>query len=257
MAEGVTSGGLLIRGLNKRFGGIVVADGIDLELAPGRVVGLIGPNGAGKTSLFNLVSGVVRQDSGSVSLDGTALDSMPSFRRARLGLVRTWQNLRLFPSLSVLDNLLVGERDYPAESLVTTILQPGCIRRSDAATRSHALDVLRRTGLLDLADAPIQRVPFGQQKLVGVARALMNEPRCLLMDEPMAGVEAKTYAVVQSVVRELAASGIAICVVEHNVGFIRDLCDEGVFMFAGRVLARGPVGDIIADPRLTELYFGT
>jgi branched-chain amino acid transport system ATP-binding protein len=251
------SDGLVIRGLNKRFGGIVVADEIDLELPPGKVVGLIGPNGAGKTSLFNLVSGVVRQDSGRVSLGGVALDRLPTYRRARLGLVRTWQNLRLFPSLSVLDNLLIGARDYPAESLATAILRPGRARRAGAAERAHALDVLRRTALLDLADAPVQRVPFGQQKLIGVARALMNRPRCLLMDEPMAGVEAKTYSIVQSVVRDLAAGGIAICVVEHNVGFIRDLCDEGVFMFAGRVLARGPVGDIIADPRLTDLYFGT
>lgn len=249
--------GLAVRGLSKRFGGIVVADGIELDLKPGKVVGLIGPNGAGKTSLFNLVSGVVRQDDGSVSLDGVSLNGLPTYRRARLGLVRTWQNLRLFPSLSVLDNLLVGDRDYPAESLANAVLRPGRIRQAGDAGRAHALEVLRRTGLLELADAPVQRVPFGQQKLIGVARALMNRPRCLLMDEPMAGVEAKTYGIVQGVVRDLAAEGIAVCVVEHNVGFVRDLCDEGVFMFAGRVLARGPVGDIIADPRLTELYFGT
>ncbi|MDR3529532.1 MAG: ABC transporter ATP-binding protein [Rhodopila sp.] len=249
--------GLEVTNLSKRFGGIVVADAIDLTVPSGRIVGLIGPNGAGKTSFFNLVSGVVPPDAGRIVLDGKNMTDLKMPQRARLGLARTWQNLRLFPSLSVLDNLLIGARDYPGERLATLVFQPGRIRRTGKAERLKALEVLERTGLAGIADTEIANVPFGQQKLIGVARALMNDPRCLLLDEPMAGVEGHAYRAIQKVVRGLAESGVAVCVVEHNVAFIRDLCDEGVFMFAGKVLARGDVESLVADPRLTELYFGT
>lgn len=248
---------LEIRDLNKSFDGIVVADGIDLTLEAGRVVGLIGPNGAGKTSLFNLVSGVVQPDSGAILLDGRPLARLKIHERARRGLSRTWQNLRLFPSLTVLDNLLVAPRDYAGENLLRLVLSPGRVRRECEADRVRARDILARTGLAGVSGKSVGELTFGQQKLVGVARALMNDARCLLLDEPMAGVEGQAYQTIQAVVRDLAATGVAICVVEHNVAFIRDLCDEGVFMFAGKVLSRGPVHDLIADPRLTELYFGT
>jgi branched-chain amino acid transport system ATP-binding protein len=248
---------LSVRGLNKSFGGIVVADNIDLDLKNGHVLGLIGPNGAGKTSLFNLVCGVIKADQGVIRLDGQQIDGLPSYKRARLGLARTWQNLRLFPSLTVIDNLLLGPRAYGGEKIMDLVLSPRRIAANGALSRARALSILERTGLADLADKRIQDLSFGQQKLIGVARALMNDGRVLLLDEPMAGVEGHAYAAIQRVVREVAASGVAICVVEHNVTFIRDLCDEGVFMFAGKVLARGAVKDLIADPRLTELYFGT
>jgi len=248
---------LEIKSLNKSFDGIVVADDINLSLPAGRIVGLIGPNGAGKTSLFNLISGVVKPDSGTVTLDGQRLDGRKSYERARLGLSRTWQNLRLFPSLSVLDNLMIAPRHYHGESLMRVVFVPGAVRRAEAESRAKALAVLERTGLAAVTYKPASDLTFGQQKLVGVARALMNDCRCLLLDEPMAGVEGQAYETIQKVVREVAQSGVAVCVVEHNVAFIRDLCDEGVFMFAGKVLARGAVGDLIADPRLTELYFGT
>lgn len=244
-------------GLSKRFGGIVVADRIDLDLVAGRVLGLIGPNGAGKTSLFNLISGVVKPDAGELRLEGKSLDGLDIHRRARMGLARTWQNLRLFPSLTVIDNLIVGPRAYPSDGLIRMMLMPGRARAEEQAIREKAHSVLERTGLSDVADTPAADLTFGQQKLVGVARALMSDPRCLLLDEPMAGVEGQAYRTVQNVVRSLAQAGVAVCVVEHNVAFVRDLCDEGVFMFAGKVLARGPVESLIADPRLTELYFGT
>lgn len=248
---------LVAENLSKRFGGIVVADAIDLTLHRGKVLGLIGPNGAGKTSFFNLVCGVVKPDSGKIMLDGASLEGEPIRNRAKLGLARTWQNLRLFPSLSVFDNLMLGTRDYSADRLVDVLLRPRIVASREKAARERAAMVLERTGLADIANKPIQDITFGQQKLVGVARALMNDAKCLLLDEPMAGVEGQAYALIQKTVREVAASGVAVCVVEHNVAFIRDLCDEGVFMFAGKVMARGTVEELIADPQLTELYFGT
>lgn len=247
---------LEIRGLSKSFGGIVVADAIDLDMPAGRILGLIGPNGAGKTSLFNLVTGVFPQDAGSISLDGTSLDRLALHERARLGLSRTWQHVRLFPSLSVIDNLVVGARDYPGERLTRVLLRPGAVQSASrhAADKGHG--ILERMRLGDVADKAISDLPYGQQKLVGVARALMNDARCLLLDEPMAGVEGMAYETMQRVVREVADQGVAVCVVEHNVAFVRDLCDDAVFMFQGRILARGNVQDLTANPQLTELYFG-
>ena len=247
---------LQISGLSKSFGGIIVADQIDLVMRPGRILGLIGPNGAGKTSLFNLVSGLYAPNAGTVSLDGTSLDALALHERARRGLARTWQHVRLFPSLSVLDNLIIGARNYPAESLVTLMFRPGKIHAAAKAARAKALNILARIGLPDTADKSVGDLPYGQQKLVGVARALMNDAHCLLLDEPMAGVEGQAYEAMQKIVREVAQSGVAVCVVEHNVAFIRDLCDEAVFMFQGRILARGSIAELIANPELTELYFG-
>ena len=247
---------LEIKGLSKSFGGIVVADNVDLVMRQDRILGLIGPNGAGKTSLFNLVSGLYVPDSGTVTLDGKALDDLALHERVRRGLARTWQHVRLFPSLSVIDNVIIGARHYPAESLVTLMFAPRKVRAAAEAARTKAQAILARIGLLDTADKSIGDLPYGQQKLVGVARALMNDARCLLLDEPMAGVEGQAYEAMQRIVRDVAASGVAVCVVEHNIAFIRDLCDEAVFMFQGRILARGSVAELIANPELTELYFG-
>ncbi len=251
------SGTLKVRGLNKSFGGIVVADTIDLDLHAGKVLGLIGPNGAGKTSLFNLISGIVRPESGTVELDDKMLNRLAVHKRARLGLSRTWQHVRLFPSLTVLDNLLIEPREYSADRLLSSLLLPARSARSEEGTLERARGVLTLTGLESVTETPAVDLTYGQQKLVGLARALMNEPRCLLLDEPMAGVEGQAYDIIKKVIRTLTDRGVAVCVVEHNVAFIRNLCDEGVFMFAGKVLARGSVEDLIADPRLTELYFGT
>jgi len=247
---------LEIKRLSKRFGGIVVADNVDLSLPKGRILGLIGPNGAGKTSLFNLVSGVYPPNSGSVMLDGRRLDGLTLHERARHGLGRTWQHVRLFPSLSVIDNIIIGARHYPAESLVTLMFGPTRIRAAGEAARAKAQDILARMGLSNTAGKSIGDLPYGQQKLIGVARALMNDAKCLLLDEPMAGVEGQAYETMQKIVRDVAASGVAVCVVEHNIAFVRDLCDEAVFMFQGRILARGTVAGLIANPELTELYFG-
>ncbi len=134
---------------------------------------------------------------------------------------------------------MVGPRRYLGDRLLRLALDPAGVRAQEAGTRRRAEEVLERTRLSGVAATPAADLTFGQQKLVGVARALMNDARCLLLDEPMAGVEGQAYEIMQQVVREVAEGGVAVCVVEHNVAFIRDLCDEGVFMFAGKVLAAG------------------
>jgi branched-chain amino acid transport system ATP-binding protein len=244
------------RDLVKRFGGLLATGRVDLAIEPGEIRGLIGPNGAGKTSLFNLITGVVKPESGAVLLDGAPLGRLKFHRRIHRGLSRTWQNVRLFPSLPVLDNLLIATHEYPGERLVNVLLGRRRLKDHDRLARDKATDILARMGLANVAGSLVTDLPYGQQKLVGVARALMGEAKCLLLDEPMAGVEGASYAAMQRVVREVADRGVAVCVVEHNVAFVRDLCDEGIFMFAGAIMARGSVAELTRDPQLTELYFG-
>jgi branched-chain amino acid transport system ATP-binding protein len=246
-----------IKGLCKRFGGIVVADQLSLSIRRGEIVGLIGPNGAGKTSLFNLVTGFVPADAGEITVNGRRIDGLPSHARARIGVARTWQNARIFHSLSVFDNLLIGARDYPGESVFNNAFRRAEIARLRTESCARAEDVLKRVRLDHKADAFASDLSFGQQKLLAIGRALMNNGPCLLLDEPMAGVAGHIYETIGDVIRSEAAGGTAVCLVEHNVGFVRDLCQRGVFMFTGRIMADGPVDELLKDRRLTELYFGS
>ena len=248
---------LRIDNLCKSFGGIVVADHIDLTISAGEILCLIGPNGAGKTSLFNLISGVVPQDAGKIQLQGRDIAGMSLHNRARAGVARTWQHMRLFRTMTVLENLMMGPRDYPGESLLGSVLGLGRVRRAETAAHAQAMGILERMGLAQTAETIVVDLPFGQQKLIGLARALMNDGRLLLLDEPMAGVEGSNYETMQRVVHDEAAAGRAVCVVEHNVGFIKDLCTTAVFMAQGKILQRGTVDELTRSRELTELYFGT
>jgi ABC-type branched-subunit amino acid transport system ATPase component len=247
---------LHLEGVCKRFGGIVVADEITLEIERGQILGLIGPNGAGKTSLFNIISGVVPADAGDIRVAGASVTGKGIHARARMGIARTWQNMRLFRTMSVLENMILAPRAYAGESLARLFFAPAAVHRADGESCERALAILGRMNLAHLADSAVLDLPYGQQKLVGLARALMNDGPCLLLDEPMAGVEGQAYETMKAVVRHEAAAGRAVCVVEHNISFIKDLCTTAVFMSAGRILERGAIADLLASRTLAELYFG-
>jgi len=242
--------------VNKHFGGVVVADNINLVLNEGEIIGLIGPNGAGKTSLFNLISGIVTPNSGIIYFQGKPINEFPVYQRARLGISRTWQNIRLFQSMSVIDNLLIGSREYRGESIWQTLFRPKDLKRYSGSLKEKALHLLERVGLADQRDTQVSEFPYGQQKLVALARALMNNGTCLLLDEPMAGVEGDVYGTMKAVVREEAKAGRAICVIEHTISFVKDLCDSAVFMFNGQIISKGSVDDLLKNKELTEIYFG-
>ncbi|MBC7804167.1 MAG: ATP-binding cassette domain-containing protein [Candidatus Parcubacteria bacterium] len=235
----MSAAAIRVVGVKKHFGGIVVAEDINLEIAPGEILGLIGPNGAGKTTLFNLISGIHAPDGGEIYLRDQPLSRLAVYKRARLGIARTWQHVRLFPTLSVLDNVLMGPRDYPGKG-----------------QEAQAMKILERIGMAAARDKMPGALPFGQQKLVALARTLMNDGEVLLLDEPMAGVEGQVYETIKQVVRDEAKAGRAVCVVEHNVSFIRDLCTRAVFMFNGRIEQSGTVEELLASDKLAELYFG-
>ena len=158
--------------------------------------------------------------------------------------------------MSVIDNLLIGQRHYPGEALFSQIFNARSRRDQTQVARARAEAILKRIGLADASDKLPTGLPFGQQKLIGLARTLMNDGNVLLLDEPMAGVEGQAYETMQQVVRDEAAAGRAVCVVEHNVSFIRDLCTRAVFMFNGRIEQSGTVEELLASNKLAELYFG-
>jgi branched-chain amino acid transport system ATP-binding protein len=248
---------LKINGLHKQFGGIVVANDVNLTVQKGEVVGLIGPNGAGKTSLFNIVSGFIPHDAGAIILNGRSIERLPMHERTRLGLSRTWQNIRLFPTLSVLDNLIIAPRHYPGESILRAVFTPRVLREERKRIIEQALKQLEKVRLVVAADRLPTELSYGKQKLVSIARALMNDGDCLLLDEPIAGVEGAAYEALKNVIRSEAKSGRAICIVEHNISFVRDLCDRVLFMFNGKILNSGTIDELMARDDLAGLYFGS
>jgi branched-chain amino acid transport system ATP-binding protein len=247
---------LKLEGLEKRFGGVVAADRLSLSLRAGEVLGVVGPNGAGKSTLFNLICGTIPADAGAVLLGGRDISRMAAHRRARLGISRTWQHVRLFPSLSVLDNLVMGGRDYPGESLFAALLRPPGLHRAMAETTRAAEAALEDVGLSHRAGHRVAELSYGQQKLVGLARALMNDGPVLLLDEPLAGVDPRNQITMRKIIDQQATRGRAVCVIEHNIGVLRELAARMVFMFAGRAEAEGAPAAILSDPRLRRIYFG-
>jgi branched-chain amino acid transport system ATP-binding protein len=245
-----------IKSLNKSFGGIVVADDINFEIHQGEVLGLIGPNGAGKTSLFNLIGGLIKADYGSISISGVRADQLPIYKRARLGIARTWQTIRLFHSLNLVDNLLISTQSYAGETFSGLLASQRDIKHLEELSRDRAISLLDRVGLKKRSFALPSELSYGQQKLLGLARALMNDGACLLLDEPMAGVERRTYDKIKEIIQEELENEKAIIVVEHNIGFIRDICNKAFFMFNGKIIAQGSVDYLTSDKRLTEIYFG-
>jgi len=232
---------LSISGVTKRFGGVVANRDISFEVAPGELVGVIGPNGAGKSTLFEIITGFYRPDAGEVRLEGTRLTGLSPDRVCRLGVARTFQKLRPFPGMTVLENVMVG-------ALTRT--------RDVRHAREHAREILERVGLGDKAHAHGRTLSTGQRKRLELARALATRPRLLLLDEVTGGVDQGSIPGLVRLVRELHQGGLTVLVIEHNMRVITAVAQRIVALYLGEVIADGPPDVVARERRVIEAYLG-
>ena len=248
---------LALREVTKRYGGVHALRDVSLSVAAGEVCGLIGPNGAGKTTLFDIASGVQAPTAGTVELDGRAITREAPERRARRGLRRTFQRVQLYGHLTVEDNVLTAlEWRGGGGGLLADLVDAPSRRSRERERRERVAGVLEECGLTALRAAPAGALPVGQARLVELARAIVDEPRVLLLDEPTSGLspgEAERFA---AQVARLRDRGVAIVLVEHDMGFVMGQCDRIVVLDVGRVLAEGTPAEIQGDPAVRAAYLG-
>jgi branched-chain amino acid transport system permease protein len=245
-----------VDGVRKAFGGIKAVDGLSFELLEGRVTGLIGPNGAGKTTVFNLLTGAIPPDEGTVRLFGEDITAWPIDRVARHGMVRSFQDVRVFPGLTVLDNVRMAVPDQRGESLRDLFLTPWRVIADQRRTREAAERALGFVGLADRGEVKVATLPFGEQKLVALARILAADAEVLLLDEPASGIDSEWVDRIVDIIRRLRDHGLTICIVEHNLHVVERVADRIYFMEGGRISAGGTMQDLVEDERLVEVYFG-
>jgi branched-chain amino acid transport system ATP-binding protein len=247
-----------VRGLVLRFGGVTAIDGVDLVVRPGEVCGLIGPNGAGKTSLFNCISRFYEPQAGSIRFDGVEVLDLPGHRLARLGIARTFQELALFPTMSVRENVELATFPRSRAGWLHGAVRSPLSRRERLRSAVQADDLLGLLDLVDVADAPVPSLPYGTRKRVELARALAAEPRLLLLDEPASGLtpaELEPFTALLRLLREELE--LTVLLIEHQMAMVMALCDRVVVLDRGRVLAEGTPAEIGTSPAVQAAYLGT
>jgi branched-chain amino acid transport system ATP-binding protein len=246
---------LTLRGVSKSFGGIQAVSSISLEVSPGECLGLVGPNGAGKTTLFNCVCGQLRPETGDIVFDGTALIGLPTYKRARLGIGRTYQKVEVFTDMSVREHLMVAERARRGEARLWRDLLNLSKPTQDEVERVDA--TLELVGITRLAGTSVNALGLGNCRLVELARALAAEPKILLADEPSSGLDLHETAEVAAVLRHVQRErGTAILLVEHDLTMVADVVDRTVVMDLGAMLAEGTFDDVMANPVVRHAYLG-
>jgi branched-chain amino acid transport system permease protein len=247
---------LQARGISKSFGGIVAAENLDIDLRKGTITALVGPNGAGKTTVFNLLTGFIRPDRGSVVLNGIELVGRTPDAVARMGLVRSFQDVRLIQRVSCVTNVMLAVQGQPGEHLVP-LFTPGKTAKGEDATRDKAMGWLRFVGMADFADVLAGALSYGQSKLLSLARALATEADVLLLDEPASGIDTKWVDTMLDLIEAVREQGRTVCIVEHNLHVVGRLADHTYFMELGRITAQGTIDELTGSERLAEAYFGT
>jgi branched-chain amino acid transport system ATP-binding protein len=245
---------LVLHGVTKRFGGLAVCDDIGFTVPAGARMALIGPNGAGKTTLFNLISGVYTIDSGTVSLYRQPIHNLPPRSRVRAGLSRSFQNIRLMPHLSVIENIMLGQ--HTLANSIGSMLSPLAWQRN-SPWRKQAEESMRRAGIDVDPDAAVGGLPYGLRKKIEVVRALMSRPRLLMLDEPAAGLNPRETAELSNFLRSVAWDGLTLLVVEHDMSFVHNLCDRTVVLNFGRLIYDGPTRDVQENQEVREAYLGS
>ncbi len=248
---------LSISNLTKSFGGLVAVGGVSFEVAQGDVLGLIGPNGAGKTTVFNLVTGVTPPDSGEIFFTQRRLARLKPHKVVELGLARTFQTIRLFPNMSVLENVLSGRHCRMRTGIISSMLSlPGkALEERNAVSR--AMEELEFVGLADRWNAPAGGLSYGDQRLLEIARALATDPRMVVLDEPAGGMNDQETVELRSLIKRIHKRSITIMLIEHDMGFVMKSCNKLVVLENGLVIAKGTPEEIQKDQRVIEAYLGT
>ena len=247
---------LSVRGVSKRFGGLQVLQDVSFEVPGGGIFGLIGPNGAGKTTVFNLLTGLLRPTSGAIQFEGQDLVGAPPHEITRMGIARTFQNIRIFPQMTLLQNVMVGRHhllDYGALSL---LFATPAFRDAERASRARALELLTWLKLDAKAHLTADNLSYGEQRKLEFARALATEPKLLLLDEPVAGMNPPEKALLMEEIRHIRDRGYGIFLIEHDMRFVMGLCDRIAVLNFGRVIAEGGPEEIRTHPDVIEAYLG-
>jgi ABC-type branched-subunit amino acid transport system ATPase component len=247
---------LEVNQVNKHFGGVAALKNCTLALRKGDVTGLIGPNGAGKTTLLNVISGLVKPDTGAVHFNGQQVTGQPMHRVASLGLVRTFQIVRELSGLTVLENLLLAPVHQRGEAISDALFGRSRVRDQEQRNAVKARDILKRIGLWKLADQSAAALSGGQKKLLELARVLLMEPKLVLLDEPAAGVAPPLLKDIMQLIRELQADGISFGIVEHDMHLIGEICDQVHVLAEGTTLVSGSFAEVTADARVIDAYLG-
>jgi branched-chain amino acid transport system ATP-binding protein len=248
---------LQVRDVAVRFGGIVALDGVSFDVAAGSIVGLIGPNGAGKTTLFNCLSRLYECDRGEIVFDGRSLLATPRHRIAGTGIGRTFQNVALFGSMTVLENVMLGAHSRSASGFLANALRLPGVRREEAAIAAKAASLLELLELSRVAAMPVTQLPFGTRKRVELARALAAEPKLLLLDEPASGLNHEEVAELGRLIRALRERlRLTVLLVEHHMSLVMSISERVVALNFGRVIAQGAPAEVRRHPELERAYLG-
>jgi branched-chain amino acid transport system ATP-binding protein len=248
---------LRVQDVGVRFGGIVALDGVSFDVAPGHIVGLIGPNGAGKTTLFNCLSRLYECVRGEITFGTRSLLKLPRHRIAALGIGRTFQNLALFRSMTVLDNVMLGRHCRTRSGFFANALRLPGVAREEQATGERARELIRLLGLERVAGKPVSDLPFGTQKRVELARALASEPALLLLDEPASGLNHEEVGALGTLIRQIRDRlRLTVLLVEHHMNLVMSISDRVVALNFGRKIAEGTPDEVRAHPEVVQAYLG-
>ena len=247
---------LEVSAITQVFGGVTALDDVSFCAAKGAITGVIGPNGAGKTTLFNIITGIYRQTSGRVRLEGKDVTGLPPERLARRGLVRTFQNIELFGAMTVLENVMVGLHTKSSSGVLSCALKMPWSIAEERRIRTEAMKWLEFTAIADLADVTAGNLPFGKGRLLEIARALAVGPAIILMDEPAAGLNSRETLALARLIQAIREMGITVVLVEHDMELVMDICDRIVVLNLGKKLAEGTPREIQENPEVIAAYLG-